>query len=86
MHDYQNVCCLHCLWTEEKHVKSDDFVYEKRRKQLGRGSGAYCNINLIWKENHQPLWKHKGNSLGKLINLIRNLNQLEELVAYIAVI
>ena len=34
LHDYKNLCRLHCLGIEENHVKSDDLVYDKFRKQL----------------------------------------------------
>ena len=46
LHDYENLCSLDCLAVEENHVKSDDLVYDKFRKQLGRNSQGYYETNL----------------------------------------
>ena len=55
LHDYENLCSLDCLAVEENYVKSDDLVYDKFRKQLGRNSQGYYQTNLIWKESHSLL-------------------------------
>ena len=41
LHDYKNLCRLHCLGIEENHVKSNDLVYDKFRKQWGCNSEGY---------------------------------------------
>ena len=38
LHDYKNLRSLDCFGIDENHVKSDDLVYDKFRKQLGRKS------------------------------------------------
>ena len=40
IHDYEKLCSLDCLGVSEKQNKPDDYVYEKFREQLGRGSGG----------------------------------------------
>ena len=35
LHDYENLCSLHCLGIEEKHEKNNKFVYGEFRKQVG---------------------------------------------------
>ena len=65
----------------EKQDKSDDYVYEKLREQLGRGPGEYYETNLVWKENHPPLRNNVSSSLGRLNNLIRDLNRSKSLEA-----
>ena len=37
IHDYENLCSLDFLGVPEKQNKPDDYVYEKFKKQLGRG-------------------------------------------------
>ena len=54
IHDYEKLCSLDCLGVSEKQNKPDDYVYEKFREQLGRGSGGYYETNLIGKENQLP--------------------------------
>ena len=44
-------------------------------KNLGVILGGYYETNLIWIENHPPLQNNKSSSLGRLNNLIRNLNR-----------
>ena len=34
LYDYENLCSLDCLGVEEKHEKTNEFVYGKFRKQL----------------------------------------------------
>ena len=38
LHDYKNLRSLDCFGIDENHVKSDDLVHDKFRKQLGRKS------------------------------------------------
>ena len=82
IHDYEKLCSLDCLGVSEKQDKPDDYVYEKFREQLGRGPGGYYETSLIWKENHPPLRNNEKSSLGRLNNLIRNLNRSKNLEAY----
>ena len=65
-HDYEKLCSLDCLGVSEKQ--------HKIRKQLGRGPEGYHETSLIWKENHSPPRNNEKSSLGRLNNLIRNLN------------
>ena len=51
-------------------------------EQLGRDPEGYHETNLIWKENHPSLQNNKSSSLGRLSNLIRNLNRLKSVEAY----
>ena len=82
IHDYEKLCSLDCLRVSEKQDKPGDYVHEKFREQLGRGSGGYYETGLIWKENHLPLRNNEKSSLGRLNNLIRNLNRSKNLEAY----
>ena len=66
----------------EKQNKLADYVYEKFREQLDRGPRGYYTTNLIWKENHLSLQNNKSSFLGKLKNLIRNLNYSKSLETY----
>ena len=78
LRDYENLCSLDCV---EKHEKSNEFVYGKFRKQLGRDSVGNYEIKLIWKENHPPLRSNEVNSLGRLHSLTKFLirsNRLRE--------
>ena len=75
IHDY-------CLGVSKKQDKPDDHVHEKFREQLGRGPGGYYKTDLIGKENHPPIQNNETSSLGRLNNLIRNLNRSESLEAY----
>ena len=44
LHDYENLCSLDCLGVEEKHEKTNEFVYGEFRKQLRLDSvGNYEN-------------------------------------------
>ena len=65
LHDYENLCSLDCSGIEAHHVKSDDLVYDKFRKQLERNSNGYYETNLIWKESHSPLSDEKYESIGR---------------------
>ena len=47
LHDCENMYSLDCLGIEESHVKSDDLVYDKFRKQLGHNSEGYYETNLM---------------------------------------
>ena len=49
---------------------------------LGLVLGGGYDTNSTWKENHQPLQNNESSSLGKLNNLIRNLNRSKSLEAY----
>ena len=82
MHDYESLCSLDCLGIEEKHQKTNDFVYEEFRKQLGRGPEGYYETNLIWKESHPKLLNNEYNSIGRLQNLTRNLIRRKKLDQY----
>ena len=73
---------LDYLGVPEKQDKPDEYVYEKFREQLGQGPGEYYGTNLIWKENHLLLQNNERISLGRLKNLIRNLNCSKSLEAY----
>ena len=81
-HDYENLCSLDCLGIENNHVKSDDYVYEKFRKQLGRSSDVHYKTSLIWKGNHRPLNDNKSGSIGRLTNLLGNLKGTKRLEVY----
>ena len=82
IHHYEKLCCLDCLGVSKKQGKPDDYVYEKFREQLGLSLGGYYETNLIWRENHPSLQNNESNSLGRLNNLIRNLNRSKSLEAY----
>ena len=69
LHDYENLCSLECFGIEEKHEKTNVFVYGEFRKQLGRDSFGNYETNLIWKENHPPLRSNEANSFGRLHTL-----------------
>ena len=81
IHDYDKLCSLDCLGVSEKQDKPDDYVYEKFREQLGRGPRGYNETSLIWKENHPPLRNNEKSNLGRLNDLIRNLNRSKNLEA-----
>ena len=55
---------MDCLGIEENHVKPDDLVYDKFRKQLGHNSEGYYETNLIWKESQSLLSDNKYGSVG----------------------
>ena len=59
LHGFENLCSLDCLGIEENHVKFDDIVYGKFRRQLRRNSEGYYETNLIWKESHSLLSDNK---------------------------
>ena len=86
LHGYENLCSLDCLGIEEKHEKSNKFVYGEFRKQLGRDSLGNYEANLIWKENHPPLRNNEVNSLGRLHSLIKNLIRSNKLGEYAKII
>ena len=78
-HDYEKICSLDCLSTEERRDDSN-YIYTEFQKQLGRGSGRFYETNLIWRDNHPPFKNNKYNSLGRLSSLMKNVkhrNQLE---------
>ena len=70
----------------KNHVKSDDLVYDKFRKQLGCNSEGYYETNLIWKESHSLLSDNKYGSIGRLNNLVKNLRRTNKLEAYDSII
>ena len=86
LYDYENLCSLDCLGIQENHVKSDDHVCDKFRKQLGRNSEGYLETNLIWKESHSLLSDNKYGSIGRLNNLVKNLRRTNKLEAYDSII
>ena len=80
IHNYQKLCSLDCSGVSERQDKPN--VYKKFREQLGRGSAGYYETNFIWKENYPPLTNNESSSLGRINNLIRNLNCSKCLEAY----
>ena len=86
LYDYENLCSLDCLGIQENHVKSDDHVCDKFRKQLGRNSEGYLETNLIWKESHSLLSDNKYGSIGRLNNLVKNLRHTNKLETYNSII
>ena len=82
IHVYEKLCSLDSLGVSEKQDKLDDYLHEKFREHFGSGPGGGYDTNSIWKENHQPLQNNESGSLGKLNNLIRNLNRSKSLEAY----
>ena len=86
LHDYENLCSLDYLGIEENHVKSDDLIYDKFRKQLGRNSKGYYETNLIWKEGHSLLSGNKYGNIGRLNNLVKNLRRTNKLEVYDSII
>ena len=86
LHDCENMYSLDCLGIEESHVKSDDLVYDKFRKQLGHNSEGYCETNLMWKESHYLLSVNIYGSIGRLNNLVKNLRRTNKLEAYDSII
>ena len=82
MYNYEKLCNLDYLGTEEKYDKSDDFIYEK----FGCRPETYFKTNFIWKENHLPLRNSKVTSLEKMSNLMENLHRSKKLEPYDEVI
>ena len=54
IHDYKKLCSLDCLGVSEKQDKPDDYVYEKSRKQLGRGAWNNLIRNLSRLKSLEP--------------------------------
>ena len=46
LHDYEKLCSLDCVGTEDRRDDSN-YVYEEFQKQLGRGPGGIYETNLI---------------------------------------
>ena len=86
LYDYKNLYSLDCLGIEENHVKSDDLVYDKFRKQLRRNSEGYYETKLVWKESHPLLSDNKYGSIGRLNNLVKTLRRSNKLEAYDTII
>ena len=77
--DYEELCSLDVLGVEDSHLNhSDEYIYEKFKKQLSRDSDGRYETGLIWKENHPPLSNNKTASFGRLRSLVKNLKRSPE--------
>ena len=74
---YEELCSLNVLGLSDTHHLSrpDDVVLEKFRSQLTQDENGCCETNLIWNERQSKLKKNKAESLGRLKNLVRKLQQ-----------
>ena len=82
---YEELCSLDVLELSDTHhlSKPDDVVLEKFKSQLTQDENGCYQTNLIWKEGQSKLKNNKTRSLGRLKNLVRNLQQeLEKFKAY----
>ena len=85
---YGELCSLDVLGLSDTHHLSkpddaDDVVLEKFKRQLTQDENGCYETDLIWKEGKSKLKNNKAGSLGRLKNLVRNLQQEpEKLKAY----
>ena len=72
---YEELCSLDVLGLSDTHhlSKPDDVVLEKFKSQLTQDENRCYKTNLIWKEGQTKLKNNKAGSLGRLKNLVRNL-------------
>ena len=77
---YEELCSLDILGLLDKHhlSKPDDVVLEKFKRQLTQDKNRCHETNLIWKEGQSKVKNNKAGSLGRLKNLVRNLQQEPE--------
>jgi len=85
--DYEKLCDLDVLGLKEDHLKHDDQVLEKFKKQLTRSEEGWYETGLIWKEPQPKLENNKPGSLARLRTLTKKLkNTPETFQSYDAVI
>ena len=72
---YEELCSLDVLELSGTHhlSKLDDVVLKKFKSQLTQDENRCYETNLIWKEGQSKLKSNKAGSLGRLKNLVRNL-------------
>ena len=77
---YEELCSLDVLGLSETYhlSKPDDVVLEKFKSHLTQDENGCYETNLIWKEGQSKLKNNKAGSLGRLKNLVRNLQQEPE--------
>ena len=71
--DYEKLCSTDILGLQESHYNHHKFG--KFKKQLNRIKEGWHRAGLIWRENGIPLGNNKCGSLGRLKNLLKNLDQ-----------
>ena len=77
---YEELCSLDILGLSDTHhlSKLDDVVFEKFKRQLTQDENGCFETNLIQKEGQSKLENTIAGSLGRLKNLVRNLQQEPE--------
>ena len=68
---YEELCSLDVLeLSDTHHLRKLDYV---DKSQLTQDESRCYETNLIWKEGQSKLKNNKAGSLGRLKNLVRNL-------------
>ena len=77
---YEGLCSNDVLGLSDTHhlSKYDDVVLQKFKRQLTQVENRYYEINLIWKEGLKKLKNKDVGSLGRMKNLVRNIQQEPE--------
>ena len=60
-------------------VSDEDTVYEEFKEQLRKYKNGWYETGLIWKDNSNTLASNKSGSLGRLRNLLRNMQKYRKL-------
>ena len=77
---YEELCSIDVLGLSDTHhlSKPDDVVLQKSKRKLTQVENGYYEINLICKEGQRKLKNNEVGRLGRLKNLVRNIQQEPE--------
>ena len=86
VHDYENLCSLNVLGTEENHKKGNSVVCEEFQQHLWRSPEGCYETNLLWKDGHPHPSSNKSGSLRRFNNLMRNLSQNKQFETFDSIV
>ena len=76
--DYENLYRLDVLVVTDS-VSDEGIVYQEFKEKLRKDKNGWYETGLIWKDNCSALASNKSGSLGRLRNLLRNLQKDQKL-------
>ena len=78
--DYELLCRMDVLGSEDRPVGDQSSVYKEFKEQLVRSPEGWYETGLPWRANHPPLQNNERGSIRRLGNLLKKLEKQPDLM------